>query len=175
MSNQHQQLDPEQPNQISTNSALPLLTPSSLSSQLSVSRAPSPSASSQGGRNRQDSSASSRSTHSSINSTDYSSDFSLNKPLTMSTNEAATPISIGSSIIPTQSQASRLSTTPLFPSPLAHSSGPADEPDIHTASEPELEQESEVGGSPTWARHSPRGSLKGSPLARDQMVLFGEG
>ncbi len=87
------------------------------------------------------------------------------------------PISISTSINPISSiqpQQARLSTTPLYPSPLAYSSGPADDNRADEGDDDgDGETEPSDKGSPSWAKNSPRGSLRGSPLARDGQVLFG--
>jgi len=179
--------------------------PSPLSRHIGLTRSNSPPHSHSGsvsGRTRQDSSSSSRSTATSTSQTttteqsDYSSseDYNHYKPTAPAQAvgmgsasgggaSSSQPISISTSISPISSiqpQTARLSTTPLYPSPLAFSSGPADDHDHHKPGEADDDEaDGDSGtqpsdkGSPIWAKHSPRGSLRGSPLARDGQILFG--
>lgn len=84
------------------------------------------------------------------------------------------PITIASGNIPVSSV--RLSTTPLFPSPLAQTSGPHEESDLWKSSDGEGETEgsgeSEIEGE---GRRKKRkgGGWEGSPLRREVPELFG--
>lgn len=186
-------------NQSQSQPTTSISAPSPLARQVGLTRQASPPGSISG-RPRQDSSSSSRSTATTTSLTtstnDQSDSTSIDSgsedynhyklgppslPLGMGPpgTDSSQPISISTSISPISSiqpQTARLSTTPLYPSPLAYSSGPADD---HDANKPDDGDDDGDGatepsekGSPHWAKNSPRGSLRGSPLARDGQILF---
>lgn len=84
------------------------------------------------------------------------------------------PISISTSVQPSSV---RLSTTPLFPSPLAQASGPEEDHEQSRGEEGdgESDEDDEDGiNSNLWADKSDqRRESTGSPLARESLALFG--
>lgn len=64
----------------------------------------------------------------------------------------------------------RLSTTPLFPSPLAQASGPEEDPEQTKGEDGDEESEDDGMGRP-WGKGRP--GREGSPLVRENLAPFG--